>query len=109
MSNAPETYEVGGDEATAGLRALIESKTIRCVKVGGNTPCDRRSRSKTWDSTVVQCFLDGTDIGELLSQQGLACDCVRYSGGYYSMGGKGAPCPVGDKALRGCPVAKSKP
>jgi hypothetical protein len=41
---------------------------------------------------VAQCFIGHDDVAELLVREGVACDWVRFSGGYYSRGGHGPVC-----------------
>ncbi len=85
--NAPERGQVGASEATAALTALVSGKTVRCVQVGNGTVCDGRSKPTNGDRIVAQCFVGDIDMGDSLVQRGLACDWVRFSGGYYSRNG----------------------
>jgi micrococcal nuclease len=91
--DAPERERPGYSEARAALRTLVEGKRVRCVQVGNGTPCDGRSKPTNRDRVVAQCFIDGTDVAGSLVERGLACDWERFSGGYYSRGGKGRACP----------------
>jgi endonuclease YncB( thermonuclease family) len=91
--DAPEQRCPGYQEATAGLRGLVQGKQVRCVQVDNGTVCDGRSKPTNRDRIVAQCFVDDTDIAGALVERGLACDWKRFSGGYYSLGGKGRACP----------------
>jgi len=91
--DAPERECPGYREAGAALRDLVEGKRVRCVQVGGGTPCDGRSKPTNRERVVAQCFIDGTDVAGRLVERGLACDWERFSGRYYSRGGKGRACP----------------
>jgi micrococcal nuclease len=91
--DAPERECPGYGEATTALRALVEGKQVRCVQVGGGTPCDGLSRPTNRDRIVAQCFVENTDIARAQVERGVACDWARFSGGYYSRDGKGRACP----------------
>jgi endonuclease YncB( thermonuclease family) len=85
-------YELGYRESAEALEALIQGKSVRCVHVGGGTPCDGRSKPMTRDRIVAQCFVEGTDIAGALIEQGFACDWRRFSGGHYSRYSRGKVC-----------------
>lgn len=53
--NAPETGEPRYAEARDALGKLVNGKTVRCVQVGGGTPCDGRSKPTNRDRIVAQC------------------------------------------------------
>jgi endonuclease YncB( thermonuclease family) len=91
--DAPEPTCPGYEQATKQLRALVEGKQIRCIQVGGGTPCDGRSKPENRDRIVAQCFVENADIAGSLVERGLACDWERFSGGHYSRSGKGRACP----------------
>jgi endonuclease YncB( thermonuclease family) len=91
--DTPERGEAGADAATAALVGLIEGRDLRCVQVGGGTPCDGRSAATNGDRIVAQCFADGVDIAEPLVERGFACDWIRFSGGHYSGGHPDRRCP----------------
>jgi endonuclease YncB( thermonuclease family) len=80
-------------DAREALRALVHGKRVRCMQVGGGTPCDGRSKPTNRDRIVAQCFVDGTDLAGSLVERGFACDWKRFSGGHYSRNGKGRVCP----------------
>src|SRR5262245_20434293 len=82
--DAPERGDRGSVESTNALDELVRGKEVVCVQVGGGTPCDGRSRPTNRDRIVAQCTVDGIDIAAHLVQAGLACDWIRFSGGYYS-------------------------
>ena len=81
--NSPELRHRGGREAKDFMTALIEGEKLSCRTVGAGTPCDGRSRSRSYDRTVAQCFLGDMDIAEKLVTSGHAEDSPRYSGGHY--------------------------
>jgi endonuclease YncB( thermonuclease family) len=91
--NAPEAGEPGYNEARDALGKLVEGKAVRCLQVGGGTPCDGRSKPTNRDRIVAQCFADGDDVAKQLVERAYACDWVRFSGGYYSQDGNGKTCP----------------
>jgi micrococcal nuclease len=80
-------------DARDALRALVDGKRVRCIQVGGGTPCDGRSKPTNRDRIVAQCFVDNTDVAAILVERGLVCDWKRFSGGHYSRSGKGRLCP----------------
>jgi len=83
---APEQGESGYFESAYGLSKLVAGKKVTCIRVGGGTPCDGRSKAISFDRIVAQCFLDGGDVAITLFQQDLVCDWVKHSGGHYSKG-----------------------
>jgi endonuclease YncB( thermonuclease family) len=91
--DAPEQGCPGYGEATKELRALVEGKQVRCIQVGGGTPCDGRSRRENRGRIIAQCFVESTDVAGSLVERGFACDWERFSGGHYSRNGKGRACP----------------
>lgn len=40
---------------------MVEGKEVRCIQVGGGTPCDGRSRPTNRDRIVAQCFVGDRD------------------------------------------------
>lgn len=91
--NAPEQGEQDYQRAKQALTDMLKGKTLRCVQVGGGTPCDGRSKPVNRDRIVAQCFADDVDIGAALVATGIACDWVKFSGAAYSQGGSGRVCP----------------
>jgi endonuclease YncB( thermonuclease family) len=89
---APEMAEASGQEARYALKNLVKGRTVICTPVGDGTVCDSRSKSKSFDRTVAQCFIDEIDIGDALVSSGHACDWVRFSGGHYSRNAGGKAC-----------------
>ena len=72
--DAPEWNRLGGSVATATMRKLITSKTLRCQV----RDMDRYGRF------VAQCFLpDGRDIADAMMRAGVSTEYCRYSRGYY--------------------------
>lgn len=90
--DAPERGAPGAKEATAALASLVKGRTVRCVQVGGGTPCDGRSRPTSYDRVVAQCFVGGRDIAVPMVQRGHACDWTGFSGGAYSVGQRDRQC-----------------
>lgn len=85
--DAPERGQRGYQEATAALSRLVNGKIVRCVQVGGGTPCDGHSRPVNGDRIVAQCYAGSTDVAAELVRAGFACDWRRFSGGYYATPG----------------------
>jgi endonuclease YncB( thermonuclease family) len=90
--DTPEKGQGGYLEAKAALETITKNKTVRCVQVGGGTPCDGRSEPINRDRIVAQCFTETGDIAEPLVSGGYACDWVKFSGGHYSKAGRRKPC-----------------
>jgi endonuclease YncB( thermonuclease family) len=90
--DAPESRERGGAEATRALRSIVENRTVRCVQVGGGTPCDGRSEATSYNRIVAQCFVGTTDIATEMVRRGQACDWPFFSGGHYQRVGGGNVC-----------------
>jgi endonuclease YncB( thermonuclease family) len=107
--DAPEQRCSGYAEARAALRGIAEGKEARCIPVGDGTPCDGKSKPTNRERIVAQCFVEGTDVAGALVTQGLVCDWRRFSGGYYSTGGKGRECPRNHRSICAAvlPPAKS--
>jgi endonuclease YncB( thermonuclease family) len=82
--DAPERDEPGYREATTYLRKLVAGKTIKCTPVGHGTPCDGRSKPRSYDRIVAQCFVDGKDLAAEMVRAGHAKDWPRFSGGHYA-------------------------
>jgi endonuclease YncB( thermonuclease family) len=66
---------------------------VRCIQVGGGTPCDGRSPRTSYDRVVAQCFVGGADVSVQMVERGSACDWTRFSGGTYSAGHPERQCP----------------
>ena len=92
--NAPERGEPGYAESKAALATVVKGKPVRCVLVGGGTPCDGKSKPVSSDRFVAQCFAQASDIGTTMVEQGFACDRMKFSGGFYSQGESGKSCEV---------------
>jgi endonuclease YncB( thermonuclease family) len=97
--DASERGQAGYGEAKRKLAALTDGKAVRCVAVGGGTPCDRRSQLMNQGRVVAQCFVDDRDIARDLVDGGYACDWTNFSGGHYSRNGVGQACPEGHRGL----------
>jgi len=91
--DAPERGDALSAEATQATRALTSGVTITCTPVGEGTVCDGRSRRRSGERLVAQCFAGGQDIAAELVRQGLACDWVSFSGGHYGRVAGGVECP----------------
>jgi endonuclease YncB( thermonuclease family) len=81
--DSPERGEPGYQTASDALRRIIGGKIVRCLQVGGGTPCDGRSRPTNRDRIVAQCFIGKVDIAEEMVRGKHACDWPRFSGGHY--------------------------
>ncbi len=81
--DTPERGQRGYREATQYVKALVAGKKVQCRTVGNGTPCDGRSRKRSYDRFVAQCFVVGQDIAMKLVQSGHACAWPRYSGKHY--------------------------
>jgi endonuclease YncB( thermonuclease family) len=67
------------------LSNMIEGKTVHCLQAGEGTVCDSKSKPKSRDRIVAQCFLDKLDIAEEMAKSGTACDWPKFSGGHYKI------------------------
>jgi len=82
--DAPEFGYPGYNEAIDYMRNLIQGKAVSCTPVGQGTPCDGRSKPRSYDQIVAQCFVDGKDLAAEMVKAGRAKDWPKFSGGYYS-------------------------
>ena len=83
--DAPERGQPGYGQAVGVLSNMIEGKTVHCLQVGEGTVCDGKSKPKSRDRIVAQCFLDKLDIAEEMAKSGTACDWPKFSGGHYEI------------------------
>jgi endonuclease YncB( thermonuclease family) len=83
--DAPEHGQPGYGQAAGVLSNMIEGKTVHCLQVGEGTVCDGKSKPKSRDRIVAQCFLDKLDIAEEMAKSGTACDWPKFSGGHYKI------------------------
>jgi endonuclease YncB( thermonuclease family) len=85
--DSPERKQPGYSEASTALGRLTEGQEVRCVQVGGGTPCDGRpgSHPTSRDRIVAQCFVEGKDIAMEMVCSGNAKDWPKFSGGYYAV------------------------
>lgn len=81
--DTPERGQPGYREATQFTKQLVSGNTVQCRTVGEGTPCDGRSRKKSGERFVAQCFVGGRDVGMELVKFGHACAWRKYSGRYY--------------------------
>ena len=81
--DAPEMGHPGYHQAIDYLHTLVRGKKIECIPVGQGTPCDGRSRTRSHDLIVAQCFVDGEDLAAKMVRAGYAKDWPKFSGGYY--------------------------
>ena len=70
------------------LSNMIEGKLVHCLQVGEGTVCDGRSKPKSRDRIVAQCFLAKLDIALEMTKSGTACDWPKFSGGHYKVSDK---------------------
>lgn len=83
--DSPERGQPGYAAAGAALASMIEGKQVHCLQVGEGTPCDGRSRPKSRDRAVAQCFIADKDIAAAMVRLKQACDWPRFSNGYYKL------------------------
>lgn len=81
--DTPERGQRGYREATNFTKSLVRGQQVTCRVVGGGTPCDGRSRKKSYDRFVAQCFVNNRDIGMELVKAGHACAWPKFSGRHY--------------------------
>ena len=81
--DAPEMGHPGYHQAIDYLHTLVRGEKIECIPVGQGTPCDGRSRTRSHDLIVAQCFVDGEDLAAKMVRAGYAKDWPKFSGGYY--------------------------
>lgn len=90
--NAPDRDEHGYAASKEHLTDLILGKVVRCVVVGSGTPCDGRSKKRSHNRVVAQCWIktDGglgwqleKDIAGAMVRAGHARDWPKFSGGFY--------------------------
>jgi endonuclease YncB( thermonuclease family) len=79
--DAPERGQPGYGQAAGVLSNMIEGKTVHCLQVGEGTVCDGKSKPKSRDRVVAQCFLDKLDVAEEMARSGTVCDWPKFSGG----------------------------
>lgn len=83
-SIAPNVASQVTAEAAKELGRLTQGKNVRCIQVGGGTPCDGKSHAMSCDRIVAQCFVGDLDIAMEMVSAGQAKDWPKFSGGYYS-------------------------
>jgi hypothetical protein len=66
---------------------------VKCIAVGGGTPCDGLQSATMQDMIVAQCMIGSQDIAERMVTEGHDCDLVKSSGGHYSNGNQEKACP----------------
>lgn len=72
--DAPERGTAAGAAATAQMRALVASRSVRC---------EPRDRDR-YGRVVAVCYADGRDLAWDMVATGHARDWPRYSGGHYA-------------------------
>lgn len=81
--DTPERGQSGYREATQFTKRLVAGNAVQCRTVGEGTPCDGRSRKKSGERFVAQCFVEGSDIAMELVKAGHACAWKEFSGSHY--------------------------
>lgn len=71
--DAPERDASGGLQATRALADLTIGQTLVC-----------KSKGRSYDRTVAQCWIGKTDVGGEMVRQGHAVDLPKFSRGYYA-------------------------
>ena len=65
-------------------RRAFQGTEVKCVQVGGGTPCDGKAAKRFGDAMVAQCFVeDQGDLALRLRERGFLCDLPAQSGGRY--------------------------
>lgn len=82
--DTPELDEPGYAAANAYLKRLIGQHVVTCRTVGGGTPCDGRSKRRSYWRIVAQCFVGGVDVANEMVRSGHARDWPKFWGGYYA-------------------------
>ena len=72
--DTPERNEPYAQEATDFLQNML---------LDGVLTCDHKDIDR-YQRLVMQCFINGKDVGSILVSNGLATDFERYSGGFYA-------------------------
>lgn len=71
--DAPEAHTPAGPASTRALADLTIGQTLVC-----------KSKGKSYDRTVAQCWIGKTDVGGEMVRTGHAVDLPRFSRGYYA-------------------------
>jgi micrococcal nuclease len=79
--DSPERRQPGYAEASKELARIVAGREVRCIQVGGGTPCDGRSKATNRDRIVAQCFVGSEDIAMGMICSGHAKDWPVFSGG----------------------------
>jgi endonuclease YncB( thermonuclease family) len=82
--DAPERGKSGYSSAKLGLSEILDGKTVKCVFVGNGSVCDGRSKGKSRDRLVAQCFVGDMDVASELVKNSYACAWPKFSGDHYS-------------------------
>lgn len=82
--DSPERGQPGYAAAAGKMAQMVEGKEVRCVQVGGGTPCDGRSKPTNRDRIVAQCFVDDHDVAMEMICDKKAVDLPKFSAGYYA-------------------------
>lgn len=96
---APSEGAEGFQESSDALMTILGGNLIKCVQVGGGTPCDEKGKPTDGDAIVAQCFVGTRDIAVDMVKHGFACDLASLSGGHYSADGEGEACKTRQSAL----------
>lgn len=81
--DSPERSQPGYGAAAGALSNMIEGKLVHCLPVGQGTPCDGRSKTKSRNRVVAQCFVGDKDVATEMVKAKQACDWPHFSGGHY--------------------------
>lgn len=71
--DAPEAYTPAGPASTRALASITVGQTLVC-----------KSKGRSYDRTVAQCWIGRMDVGGEMVRQGQAVDLPKYSKGYYA-------------------------
>lgn len=75
--DSPERHTPAGPAATRALANLTLGQTLVC-----------KSKGRSHDRTVAQCWIGRMDVGGEMVRQGQAVDLPKYSRGYYARAGR---------------------
>ena len=91
--DAPKPGDANAEQARTELRTILGGNMVKCIGVGGGTPCDGLQGATMQDMIVAQCMIGSHDIAERMVTEGHDCDLVKSSGGHYSNGNQEKACP----------------
>ena len=91
--DAPKPGDANAEQARTELLTILGGNMVKCIAVGGGTPCDGLQGATMQEMIVAQCMIGSQDIAERMVTEGHDCDLVKSSGGHYSNGNQEKACP----------------